>query len=916
MKTTLRHRVFSLIAVLLIALSTSVTAQNNGPFVKVEQPSAAGIEWVAGNSYLISWTDNLTKPVLIELVNYGATPVTYEVINPSAEGSTWVWPIPAGIAPGNQYKIKIFSTVNNAIVDWSDEFFSIVASATGSYIKVEQPSLPNIKWVRGTTNVISWDDNMPGKVKVELLNDNPQQLAYDKASNYGGSWTSGDNHGTGFGPWDVNFVGVSADASLGDPATAGITNMDNPSFYVASSATSFISVDRPFDPLPVGSTFSCEMATNLPGPANTFKGVVLYSSQTIITEPNQIVRIIQRDTDVIEINDQPMFNNPGTKPMKLNFEYFEVGKLRVYGTGRDGVETYNHVFDITGIPQLVRFGSFMVTNDNMNRRLFFNNLKITKPTAPLLLADNVEGTTHYWPITNAYAFGDKYKIRVTSKDNPLINDISDNYFAITATEGGALELLQPNSPSPVITWVKGSTYLISWNGNGYFPVKVELLKSGTPVATIGGSVSGTTTTWQVPGSTVSGNDYKIKVTRIADGVSVTGAAFSIQNNAPGGFVTVEQPSEAGIEWIRGTSHLISWNTNIAGPVDIELANYNTGQFFILKTGVTGSTWVWDIPESTYPVGTRYKIKIWANNQTVSGISSNEFALADYPTGGTITVLQPSVSDLTWLRGSQNLISWNPTIPGPFNIELYCPTCTPAYHMIKTGVVGSTWVWDIPELTYPVGAGYKIKVWSSDNASVSGVSEHPFDLADTPPGGTIEVLQPNGGEFLYKEVPYLISWIDDIPEAVNLKLLRYNSSHVLQGESIIANNVEGTTHIWNIPGTVIPSDYYKVKVMSSLGSSTVYDLSDDYFSIQLQPLTVSVYPNPAKNYVNVKFAEKADESYTVQLKDRFNMTLSNVVVNAAYDKEIQISTAQLPNGVYFLTIVSDKTKTTEKIVVQH
>lgn len=916
MKTTLRHRVFSLIAVLLIALSTSVTAQNNGPFVKVEQPSAAGIEWVAGNSYLISWTDNLTKPVLIELVNYGATPVTYEVINPSAEGSTWVWPIPAGIAPGNQYKIKIFSTVNNAIVDWSDEFFSIVASATGSYIKVEQPSLPNIKWVRGTTNVISWDDNMPGKVKVELVND--ALTAYDNASYTGyagGLWGTGTNGGYGFEPWVATYSGTTSGV-VGNPSDIGIIGMDNPSFWLSSGDVGSITTDRQFSAaLQVGSIFSFDWAVNY-GNGNAFgsKGIKLYTGGTGGAE---IIHIkMEFNPDIITINGLPMFVEPGLHVMNIKFKYISLGNLQVTGIGRDGSEEFDQTISVSSAPDAIRFYTENNSSSNNDlRRIYFNNLKITTPDK--LLADNVEGTTHYWPITNAYAFGDKYKIRVTSKDNPLINDISDNYFAITATEGGALELLQPNSPSPVITWVKGSTYLISWNGNGYFPVKVELLKSGTPVATIGGSVSGTTTTWQVPGSTVSGDDYKIKVTRIADGVSVTGAAFSIQNNAPGGFVTVEQPSEAGIEWIRGTSHLISWNTNISGSVNIELANYGVtpNTFNTIASNVVGSTWVWNIPANT-PLGSKFRIIVWANNNTVFGASSEFFKIVDYPSGGTITVLQPSVSNITWLRGSQNLISWNPTIPGPFNIELYCPTCTPAYHMIKTGVVGSTWVWDIPELTYPVGAGYKIKVWSSDNASVSGVSEHPFDLADTPPGGIIEVLQPNGGEFLYKEVPYLISWIDDIPEAVNLKLLRYNSSHVLQGESIIANNVEGTTHIWNIPGTVIPSDYYKVKVMSSLGSSTVYDLSDDYFSIQLQPLTVSVYPNPAKNYVNVKFAEKADESYTVQLKDRFNMTLSNVVVNAAYDKEIQISTAQLPNGVYFLTIVSDKTKTTEKIVVQH
>lgn len=914
MKTTLRHRVFSLFAVLLIALSTTVTAQNNGPFVKVEQPSVAGIELVAGDSYLISWTDNLTKPVLIELVNYGASPVTYDVINPSATGSTWVWPIPEGTAAGNQYKIKIFSTVNNAIVDWSDEFFSIVTSATGSYIKLEQPNLPNIKWVKGTTQVISWDDNMPGKVKVELIND--ALIAYDNSSYSGyagGLWGTGTNGGYGFEPWVAIYSGTTGGV-VGNPSDIGIIGMDNPSFWLSSGDVGSITTDRQFSAaLQVGSTFSFDWAVNYGnGNAIGSKGIKLYTGGTGGAE---IIHIkMEFNPDRITINGLPMFVEPGLHVMNIKFKYISLGNLQVTGIGRNGIEEFDQTISVSSAPDAVRFYTENNSSSNNDlRRIYFNNLKITTPDK--LIADNIEGTTHYWPITQN--FGDKYKIKVTSKVDTNVFDISDNYFAITATEGGALELLQPNTVSPVITWVKGSTYLISWNGNGTYPVKVELLKNGSFSALIGNNLTGTTTTWQVPGSTVPGIDYKIKVTRIADGVSVTGAAFSIQNNAPGGYVTIEQPTAGNIEWIRGTSHLISWNTNISGPVNIELANYGVtpNTFNTIASNIAGSTWVWNIPANT-PLGSKFRIIVWANNNTVFGASSEFFKIVDYPSGGTITVLQPSVSDITWLRGSQNLISWNPTIAGPFNIELYCPTCTPpSYTMIKTGAVGSTWVWDIPENTYPVGGGYKIIVWSSNN-TIFGASSEPFALADTPPGGTIEVLQPNGGEFLYKEVPYLISWIDDIPEAVNLKLLRYNSSNVLQEESVIANNVEGTTHIWNIPNSVTPSDYYKVKVMSNLSSSTVNDLSDDYFSIQLQPLTVLVYPNPAKNFVNVKFNEKADESSTVQLKDRFNMTLSNVVVNAAYDKEIQISTAQLPNGVYFLTIVSDKTKTTEKIVVQH
>lgn len=902
MKHKLHYRFVALLAVLLIAMSINSYSQT-APFVKVIQPSEPNIEWVAGQSYLISWTDNLSQPVLIELANFGVNPIAYTIITPSAAGSTYVWSIPEGITPGNQYRINIFSTVNQSIVDWSDNFFSIVTAASGSYINIEQPNLANIKWLRGTTQVISWMDNMPGKVKVELINDN--LIAYDNAVDYTG-WSPGMNEGYGFLPWAVSTTG-SPSGSTGNPADIGIIGMDNPSFYLSSGLGGSIQTDRPFAaPLAIGSTFSFDWAL-VAGNGNPTgsKGVKLYTGGTTLLLDIKM----EFNPDRITINGNPMFLAAGTKVMNLKFTYLSAGNLKVSGLGRDGIESFDQTFSISGAPDLVSFYSNDIAND-ANRRLYFNNLKITTPD--ILLADNVEGTTYYWEITNGYAFGNKYKIRVTSKVAPAIKDVSENYFEISATDGANLEMLQPNSSNPVITWLKNSTYLISWNGNGAFPVKVELFKGGIFNSTISSSVEGTTKLWMVPSSLGNGTDYSIKVTRLADGVSVTGAPFSIQSSATGGSITVNQPTAAGIEWMRGSAHLISWNPTIPGPFNIELYNSFNGSNTMLVTGVEGSTWVWNIPvDPAYPVGNYYKINVWSSdNISVVGSSLNFFKLIDYPTGGTITVLQPSVPNIVWIRGTQNLISWNPTIQGPFNIELHNITAGTNI-MIKTGAVGSTWVWDIPATaSYPIGHEYKINVWSSDNNSVVGSSANSFTLADTPPGGTIEVLQPNGFETLYIGLGYLISWIDNIPEPVDIFLVNTFNSNEVQ----LANDVIGSTWVWDVTSATAPATTYKIRVKSSL--TGLSDLSNNDFTVALLPMTFSVFPNPARENVTVRFDELANDTFTLKLTDRFNTQVLLQKVDARSMKEFRISTAELPNGVYFLSVTSNGSKTVQKIMVQH
>ncbi len=787
-----------------------------GSYIHVEQPNTTGINWFPGTDNLISWNSNasgLFKIDLIDEVLLTTTPIANNVGN-----STFIWSIPALFPTGENYKIKVSSVSDPGVFDLSDNLFSILTTPSNSTIEVLQPTATGISWLKGSSYLISWIDDVPGPVNIELYSIIPFTVASDDASDYA-TWISGDDEGNGFGPWVITSDAPTgtAEAFLGDPSLSFINGMDNPSFgIVAYSAVSdlnnYIYADNTFDnPLEVGSTFSFDWGIRW---SSGEKGFKIYSGGI---GANELVHVsIEGITSEIKINGATMFLNNGaplSQSMNLNFEFISETQLRVFGTGRDGIEAFDQIIAVSGAPDSFRFYSKGQLADNyLNRINYFDNFQIKKHTMDI--ASGVVGSTYVWTIPSGItAANSNYKINIWDETETILGQ-SLNYF-------------------------------------------------------------------------------------------------SIVNNLPGSYITVLQPTVNGITWIRGSSYLISWIDDVPGPVNIQL--YKNGlHHATLASNVVGSTWVWNIPALTYAVGSDYKIRVVASNGGVSDMSDYNFALADFPTGGAIEVLQPNVSGIKWLRGSAYLISWLPDfLSGPSNIQLWKNNVFLA--TLASGVEGTTWVWNIPALTYPVGNDYKIRVYTNNN-SVYGESDFNFELVDSP-GGTIEVLQPNGGEFLYKGTGYLISWIDDIPEAVNIELHRYNNFDVHQQTYPIASGVVGTTHIWNVSNLLPTDSYYKIRVFSST-MGTVEDLSDNYFTITDLPLTFSVYPNPAKDVVNIKFDDLANETFTVELTDRFNLLAASPrIIDASSMKEMAIYTAELPNGIYFLTITSGKTRTTQKVMIQ-
>ncbi|MCK9290901.1 MAG: Ser-Thr-rich GPI-anchored membrane family protein [Bacteroidales bacterium] len=789
----------------------SLVLSHPDTYVKVEQPNEAGITWVAGETYLISWEKEIPGKFTIELVDNSDNSVEY-IIATNVAGSTFYWTIDGATPLKDTYRIRVISEVDPDKKDISDNDFTISNAPGDAEIAVLQPSDNGITWVKGETYLISWLDNLPGKVDIELISEDPiffdQEVAFDKGENYNGNWTDGSNQGFGFKPWE--FIATAGDGLINliaDPSVGEIVGMEAESF--AQSIDGVIGGDvfavRDFDqPLEIGQTFSVDWAVNKFNEGYQWFSLKYDDNSLLWFGPALM------DNNVIEfywtnnLNPEPIFQNHGTNVMRFSFTLKENNKIQVKANGRDGVEMLDKEYEIGNTPYGVYFNVNAFQNlDDPKEYNYFNNLKITQNEYDYSIAQDVGGSTYAWTIPNNLPSGTKYKIRISdSETNTII-------------------------------------------GESEFP-------------------------------------------------------FSILNYSPDHFIKIDQPNTANLEWVRGTSYLISWLDNIPSKATIFItdANGNNGQQ--LATNVEGTTWPWAIP-ANFPTGD-YKIKIVKSGLTK--IAENAFSIISHPAGGIININQPTVANLVWLRGQPYYIAWDPSFQtGPVKIILMKGGVE--VQELKDNYEGSTWVWTIPA-NIAKGNDYKIKVQTIDG-TVSGESLNNFSIDDTP-GGSIEVLQPNGGEILFKGTQYLISWIDDIPEPVKIVLYKDDV-----GYRDLANNVIGSTWVWDIANDIINSDKYTIKIRS-IHSNNINDFSDNYFTI-IDQVLFSFYPNPAKDYITVNLNDKVSDHFVVQLKDKLNTIHFEQKIEAFSGNELRISTANLPTGVYFLTVTSTHSKETQKILIQ-
>ena len=439
-------------------------------------------------------------------------------------------------------------------------------------------------------------------------------------------------------------------------------------------------------------------------------------------------------------------------------------------------------------------------------------------------------------------------------------------------------LVQPTATG--IQWQIGTTHNIVWTLDPAQCVDIWLSDRQDLSGTLGinhwriiNNLGGGTTSqaWTISPTRAPG-DYYIVITN-CDGTTFLAASinsFELSLTAPAGDgeIHVEQPNVTGIQWEPGKQYGIYWTDDLVEPVKLELwedDGANAPDVIYagtsgLPTSVEGTGYIWTIPAAGITEG-NYFIRVASTTTDVEDFGDNSFAITTTFSGGTeVHMIQPDVAGLQWESGTRHLISWMDDLIENVNLVLYIrdPDAPFAYEEYKVGApgytdpsalptdrAGTTVDWDIPA-TLPNG-NYKIYAVSSIDGSIDDISENPFEITNTPSGGTtITLIQPEvAGIQWLNEGTYVISWMDDLIETVMVELWYWNAGAATPAweeytdyTNLPAIGVVGTTIDWTIPpagantATQLPTGDYRIKIKSSV--SSINDISTNSFEITATP----------------------------------------------------------------------------------
>jgi uncharacterized protein (TIGR02145 family) len=113
---------------------------NPQPVIAITSPNG-GESWYRGTSHDITWTNNISGDVKIELFKGGI--FDHQIVASTPANGSYSWTIPTDQTTGQDYKVKVTSLVNPAVSDLSDNDFTILASNVPENLVVQNVEITN-----------------------------------------------------------------------------------------------------------------------------------------------------------------------------------------------------------------------------------------------------------------------------------------------------------------------------------------------------------------------------------------------------------------------------------------------------------------------------------------------------------------------------------------------------------------------------------------------------------------------------------------------------------------------------------------------------------------------------------------------------------------------------------------------------
>lgn len=283
----------------------------------------------------------------------------------------------------NEYTVTRSGPVDDAITVASDDTDVLDLPVTSLNFDPEETTVTfmAVALLEGEAELTATDGAVTSPEFEVTVVDLPPTPAgvYDDGTFYPIGWEDGMNGGNGFGPWSFNisedppdsFAGVF----VGDSANTGITGMEERVFgFYANPPDSGANaeVNRELvDALVEGEVFSFLWGLNWDSDTEgSNRGFVLLADET------ELVNLNMANSSEITVNGNTMFAEYGTNAVHIQIQYVTDGLVRVWATGRDGVEEYDELLSVpSGAPDNFRF-YFNATTSDDQRQMYFDQLEV------------------------------------------------------------------------------------------------------------------------------------------------------------------------------------------------------------------------------------------------------------------------------------------------------------------------------------------------------------------------------------------------------------------------------------------------------------------------------------------------------------------------------------------------------------
>jgi hypothetical protein len=854
----------------------------NGGGIRVVSPNG-GEQATSGAPYLVTFTTNRVMQVRIELTtNGGANWLNAGTVSPTNVGTnTFTFTMPDTVV--NNARIRVMSQVNQWEGDTSDANFSLVRPI----IVVLAPN-GGERLVASDTTTISWTSQfIPPGVPVQL----------DYSTNNGSTWlpiaasvNSPNLPATNNYTWIIPNTPSTqalmrvklASATINDVSNATFTIITIPNVQITSPnggeqwfvgekkniTWTSVSTDN------VGLEYSInggaswiEIANRIPAYANSYEWLIPNSPTN-----NALVRVSNKErTRFVDVSDAP----------------FQIQQSTIIVTSPNGGEKYdlNQPIVVSWTAQNATTVRVEYSSDNGSTWSIVGqgvaagvgSYSFTPPQIPTKLA----------------------LVRVVNADRDWVQDRSDRPFEIM--EPKSITVYTPGEGDELL---RGSTTNIMWSAPRINSVSIEYSSNGgTSYSTVASNISAATGSysWNVPNTTTK--QGKIRIREVGGTITGESGLFSIVDQVASS-IRVIRPN-GGESYMVGNEIMVQWTASSDLLKVSVLYSTNSGtNWTLINNSVSASVgqYKWTAPNMP---GTQYRVKVDAG--VANDASDADFAVTAIP-DPKITVLAPNGGENLTVD-STSVIRWTTQdITGNLDISYSTDNGTTWLAIATVPSTDQTYDWKVPNTLTTQGL---VQVEAADK-SAKDASNGVFSISEKVLEPII-VVTPNGGDNWMEGDKHNIVWTG--PADISQVKLQYSTDGGTSWKDIAnsASIAGSNTYEWTIP-QVLPNGSTSMLVKVSSMSDARYDVSDNVFSVTLNPAGVTTtaqtgaamlslmgnFPNPFAAMTEVRWYQGFAGEVTVSVYDGTGRLVSWIPAGRreAGEQRLDVQAGELAGGVYY------------------